>query len=312
MKNPRLKAHVLVFLTTIFWGLSWPVAKILVGIAPPMTIGFFRFLLATIIFFTFLAVQRQKIIPRLDWQSVKWYLLLGFLGIFGYGVFFLVGLSFTTAAQGAIIAGLNPASVSLFAHVLLGERFSRRWKYWGIFISFIGVIFVIGIQAVLDFRSDYLIGNLLILGAVTCWGLYSSVGKKVMRGKSAFEVTAGAVFFGMMLFGIGATVEQFWKLPIILDFSFIAGIIILGFFVTFLGFYFYFNGVKELGASNASIYINLVPVFGTFFSALLLKETIHWTYLIGIVLIVIGITMINYPDDRTLKEAMAPSVTVTR
>ncbi len=302
MNSRILKAHVLIFLTMIFWGISWPVAKILVGIAPPMTIGFFRFLLASFLFAAFLAAQQHDFKFSIDKESLKWYLLLGLVGIFGYGVFFLVGLRFTTAAQGAIIAGLNPASVSLFAHVLLGERFSKKWKYLGIALSFLGVIFVIGVQALIDFRPDYIIGNILILGAVTCWGLYSSIGKKVMKQRSAFNVTAGAVFFGMMLFGLGALTERFWNIPGISSPPFILGIIILGLLVTFLGFYFYFNGIKILGASKASIYINLVPVFGTLFSALLLEETIYWTFIVGIILIVTGITMIQYPEHDNDKE----------
>ncbi len=283
----------------IFWGISWPVAKILVTFAPPLTIGFFRFLAASILFLSFLAIHHRRLMPSLSLTTLKWYFLLGGLGIFGYGIFFLVGLHFTTAAQGAIIAGLNPASVSIFAHLLLGERFSRKWKYSGIVLSFIGVIFVIGVQALIEFRLDYFVGNILIIGAVICWGLYSTVGKKVMTKESPFETTAGAVFFGMVMFGIGAMTEKFWELPQIFDWTFIIGVIILGLFVTFFGFYFYFNGVKTLGASNTSIYINLVPLFGAVFSAILLRESIYWTIIVGMILILLGITIINYPDNRS-------------
>ena len=59
----------------------------------------------------------------------------------------------------------------------------------------------------------------------------------------------------------------------------------LGAFVTVVGFLFYFISIKELGATRAGGFINLVPVFGTFFSALIMPEDpIYWTFGVGLIL----------------------------
>ncbi|MHA2172961.1 MAG: DMT family transporter, partial [Candidatus Kariarchaeaceae archaeon] len=228
-----------------------------------------------------------------------WFFILGMTGIFGYGIFFLYGLKHTTAAQGSIIAGVNPAFISIFAHILHGERLKEKWMYSGFIISFIGVLFVIGVQSLLKFNREHLIGNLLIVCAMVCWSVYSNIGKHVMKNHSALEATTGAVFFGTILFAFGSATEEFWNLGSdTLDFSFWIAILYLGAIVTFLGFRFYFSAVKNIGATNSSIFINLVPIFGTFFSFVFLEETIYWTFLIGLVLIVFGIILINFPYSQ--------------
>jgi drug/metabolite transporter (DMT)-like permease len=160
------------------------------------------------------------------------------------------------------------------------------------------VIFVVGIQALLEFNIDYLIGNLIILAAMVTWGLYSSIGKEAMKTLSPLEVTTGGSIVGVFLFGMGALTEEIWALPALVDPVFWINAIYLGSCVTFIGFLFYFISIKELGATRAGGFINLVPVFGTIFSYLILREVIYWTYIIGLILVVIGIIIINYPDKK--------------
>ena len=295
--------YAMLVVAMAFWGGSWPSADIIVGIAPPMTIGFFRFLSASILFLILLfptEAEPRRIFRR---SNFKILFLVGLTGIFGYGVLFLTGMRFTTAAQGAIIAGFNPATVSLVAHIYHKERLSKRWQYIGFLVAFLGVIFVVGVQALLEFNLDYLIGNLIILGAMFTWGLYSSVGKEAMKVLSPLEVTTGGSIIGAFLFGMGAVTEEIWALPALVDPIFWINALYLGVCVTFIGFLFYFISIKELGATRAGGFINLVPVFGTLFSFLILNETIYWTYGVGLVLVVIGIITINFPTKTEATNA---------
>jgi len=296
-KSP-LKYYVMLVIAMAFWGGSWPSAKIIVGIASPMTIGFFRFLIGSVLFLLLLFTTRKDVKRIFKRSNFLIICLLGLTGIFGYGVLFLTGMRFTTAAQGAIIAGFNPATVSIVAHIAHKERLPRRWQYIGFLLAFLGVIFVVGIQALLDFQLDYLIGNVIILGAMFTWGIYSSVGKEAMKTLSPLEMNAGGALIGTFLFGMGAITEEVWTLPALVDGVFWANVIYLGICVTFIGFLFYFIGIRELGATRAGGFINLVPVFGTIFSVLLLNEIMYWTFIVGLVLVVGGILLINFPSKK--------------
>ncbi len=298
LKKSSLRYYAMLIVAMAFWGGSWPSAKIVVGIAPPMTIGFFRFSIASVLFLILLISiepEPKRIFKR---ENLKILFLVGLTGIFGYGVLFLTGMRFTTATQGAIIAGFNPATVSLVAHLYHKERLRQRWQYIGFVLAFLGVVFVVGVQALLEFNLEYLVGNLIILGAMFTWGLYSSVGKQAMKTMSPLEVTTGGSIIGSFLFGMGALTEEVWSLPAMADSVFWINALYLGTCVTFIGFLFYFISIKELGATRSGGFINLVPVFGTIFSFLILHEEIFWTYGIGLLLVIIGIVIINLPNSR--------------
>ncbi|MHA1908536.1 MAG: DMT family transporter [Candidatus Thorarchaeota archaeon] len=302
MPNENLKYYVLLIIAAFTWGASWVAAKILVDIAPPLTIGFFRFLIGSILFVTLLRVTGVSLTNIFTRARMKWLVLLGFTGIFGYGVLFLVGMRFTTAAQGSIIAGFNPVTISIFAFIIHRERLERRWMYAGYAISFLGVIFVVGVQALIDFQLEHLIGNLIILGAMCIWGLYSSVAKEAMKSMTPLEANTGAAIIGMLMFGIGSLFEQPWTLPIYTDINFWWNVFFLGAFTTVVGFLFFFIGISKLGASKTGGFINFVPVFGTSLSFLILAETIYWTFIIGLLLVIIGVSIINYPKQDTEEE----------
>ena len=281
------------------WGGSWVSAKIIVALAPPMTIGFFRFFIASILLLILLLITKPESRRFFRRENLKILFLVGLTGIFGYGVLFLTGMRFTTAAQGAIIAGFNPVTVSIVAHLVHKERLSRKWQYAGFAFAFAGILFVVGVQSILDFHIEYLIGNLTILLAMITWGIYSSIGKEAMKTMTPLEVTTGGALIGSILFGIGALNEQIWTLPALIDPIFWMNVIYLGVFVTVIGFLFYFISIKELGATRAGGFISLVPVFGTFFSALFMPEDpIYWTFGVGLLFVVCGIAIINFPIKK--------------
>ncbi|TFG06668.1 DMT family transporter [Candidatus Thorarchaeota archaeon] len=282
-------------LAMFFWGGSWVSADIIIEIAPPFTVGFFRFLIASVPFLILVKATGGSVRRVFSRSNLKLVFLAGLTGVFGYGVLFLFGMRLTTAAQGAIIAGFNPTSIAIFAHFIHKEKLDRRLQYSGLLLSFAGVVFVIGVQALLDFQIDYFYGNLIILGAMMTWGLYSSIGKEAMQEISAAELNFGGSLIGSIFFGIGAITERVWSLPALGDTVFWLNVFFLGLLVTFVSFFLYFESIQNLGATRAGGFINLVPVFGTLLSFLVLREPIYWTFIVGLALVVAGISLINYP-----------------
>jgi drug/metabolite transporter (DMT)-like permease len=310
MKLAIAKYYIFLILAMIFWGGSWVSAQIVVSVAPPMTVGFFRFFIASLIFLPLLLISQRKSLDTYTARDFTLFFVLGLIGVFGYGILFLIGMQFTTAAQGSIIAGINPVTVSLLAFLILQERLTPKWRYIGFFFSFLGIVFVVGVQALLDFQLEYLIGNVILICAMFTWGAYSILGKSVMKKWSSLETTAMGIFFGTLIFFIGALFEQFWTLPIMYDPTFWLNIVYMGFLVTVLGFLFYFLGIKNLGASKSAVFISMVPVFGTLFSFLLLHEPIYPTFLIGLFLVIVGILFINYPRQAQLIDESTESVSL--
>jgi drug/metabolite transporter (DMT)-like permease len=70
-------------------------------------------------------------------------------------------------------------------------------------------------------------------------------------------------------------------------------ILYLGFFGTVLGFFWYYEGIRAIGPSRASGFINFVPVSGVFFGWLILDETVNLSLLAGAVMVMAGVYFTN-------------------
>lgn len=293
-----MKYYLLLLISAIFWGLSWPIAKIIVNFATPIQLGFFRFLFASIIFLPVLFFQKKNLSYRSKLKNFNEFFILGAIGIFGYGFLFLIGIQYTTASYGSVIAGIQPALIAILAGFFFKEWLHPKWRYWGILFGFIGVLIIIGISAFIDFNLNHLIGNLIIFTAMIFWSSYSVYGKKVMKSNSPFETTTWATFFGMILFGIGALIENKWNLIHITNINLWIGLVIQAIGCTVIGYFCFFYAIGHIGATRTGIFINLVPVFGTFFSVLILNEPLSWALLLGLVSIIGGIFIINFPSKN--------------
>ncbi|WP_371805541.1 DMT family transporter [Candidatus Lokiarchaeum ossiferum] len=302
MKKADFKYYGLLVIAMFFWGLSWPLAQIMVGQATPFQVGFFRFLIASLLYIIILFCTNFKIIKTYTWKSVRDFTILGLLGIFGYGFLFLTAMQFTTSSQGAAIAGIQPSLIAIASFLIFGEKLYPKWKYFGILLSFLGVLTIIGIQSFIDFNKNHLIGNFIVFIAFLFWCGYTLYGKKIMQKYTSLETTTWSSFTGMLMFGAAALIENRWSQLLNVPASFWLNILILGVFTTVVGFFLYFYVINKIGAVRSGVFINLVPVFGTLLSIIILSQEITWTLWIGLVLISGGILIINYPKDFSYKE----------
>jgi len=123
-------------LTTMFWGGSFVAGKIALPEFPPMTLTFFRFLLATAMIFPYMWFKEEEKTPK----KADYMLLfgLGLLGISGYFAFQFTSLLYTSAANASTINALNPLTSSIIATFFTDERLTKR-KVALIFLAFTGV-----------------------------------------------------------------------------------------------------------------------------------------------------------------------------
>ena len=295
MKKSNALDYVLLVIAMLFWGLSWPLAKILVPLATSFQIGFFRFIIASIIYLTIFFIKFRANIRTYTWKSFFQFFVLGLLGIFGYGILFLTAMRYTTSAQGAVLAGIQPAILSILGKLIHKEQLEPKWRYFGLIFSFAGVLVIIGIAPFIDFNRQHLIGNIIVILAFLCFAAYTTYGKTVMQTHSSYDTTTWASVSGAILFGGAALIENRWNEIQWNSGVFWVSILVMAIFITVISFLCYFYVIKRIGTTKSGIFINLVPVFGTLSSVIILGESISWTLWVGLVLISIGILFINFP-----------------
>jgi len=297
------KYYAALVISMFFWGASWVSIKILTSMTSPMTIGFFRYSIAMLLFLLLLVYRGCSPRNLFNSKTTQSLILGGITGIFAFMFLSLMATRFTTAAQASILAGLNPVSVSFFAYLVHKERLSASWRYLGIVIAFAGVVFVVGVQSLLNFNLEYLIGNIIMIFAILAWGVYSTTGNTAMKTLTPAEATAGSIFAGWTIFGIGSITEAGTMLPVLIEIDFWWNVVFLAAFSSFFGFLIYFEVIKRIGAIKTSGFTSLIPVSGTMTSIIILQEQIYWTFIVGLILVVIGILTLNAPDNNESSES---------
>lgn len=139
--NPSLFARLAPPLFVLIWATGFIVARFVAPHTEPLTFLFVRYVLATLVLASIVAVARVAW-PR-NWTDWRNSMIAGVLlhGFYLGGVFWSIkhGLP---AGISALVAGLQPLATGLLAGPLLGECVSpRRWT--GIVIGFLGAALVV-------------------------------------------------------------------------------------------------------------------------------------------------------------------------
>ena len=285
-----LKTYLKLFLTALFWGGTFISGKMLAGDITPFCAAFFRFLIAATCLYA-ITFRRYGRIPWLTRKQALPILFMGLSGIFAYNAFFFNGLKLIPASRASIIIANNPIVISLFAALLLGEALSLV-RIVGILVSVSGAIVAIseGAPKAL-FHGGIGLGDFLILGCVASWSAYSLIGKWAIRDLSPLLATTHAAGIGCLFLLVPAWMEGMpWQVPGY-SWSDWGNLAYLGIFGTVLGFVWYYDGIREIGTSRASLFINFVPICAIFLAHFILDETLTPSLFVGAAMVIAGVTI---------------------
>jgi drug/metabolite transporter (DMT)-like permease len=279
-------------LATVFWGGTFIAGRLLAQDMGPFSAGFLRFLIASIILLA-ATMRIEKRFPSVNREQLLWVTLLGLTGVFAYNILFFLGLKTVIAGRAALIVATNPIFITLFSALLFKDRLTP-FKGLGILVCVIGASVVIsrGNPAQI-LQGGAGIGEVLLLGCVASWTAYSLIGKRAMRDLSPLDAVTWSCIIGGAMLLPPALAEGL--LHDIRGFSTIdwASIAYLGIFGTGLGFCWYYQGIKAIGTTRASVFINLVPVSAVLLGFLVLGEPVSPSLLFGALLVIAGLSMTN-------------------
>ena len=196
-------------------------------------------------------------------RYLKTYLTLGIVGVFGFNLFFFLGMQSTSAVNGALIMALNPLLTAIIAFFVLKEKPNSR-QMLAFPIGIIGVaIVVLGVDVGTDAASNTSLhishGDLYIFIANLSWALYNVLVKKLMpKDVNGIASTAGIMSIGAIALTLVALLHgDAFVIP-----SLHAGsaLVIMSITGGVLSYLFWNAGIAKLGPAKAAIFLNLVPV----------------------------------------------------
>lgn len=282
--------YLKLLMTAIFWGGTFISGRMLAGSVAPFSAAFFRFLFATVCLYAIL-LRRQGTIPRLRRQDILPVVLLGLTGVFAYNVFFFNGLKLVGAGRASIIIANNPIVISVLSALFFGETLSPA-KVVGIVVSVAGAVIAIsGGDPSALLAGGIGPGDLFILGCVASWAAYSLLGKRVMRDLSPLTAVSHSAAVGMLALLVPACMEGMPSAVPGYSAADWINLAYLGWFGTVLGFVWYYEGIRVIGASRASLFINFVPISAICLAHIILKEPLTPSLLAGGFLVLTGVTL---------------------
>jgi drug/metabolite transporter (DMT)-like permease len=280
--------YLLLTLTTLFWSGNMVIGRAIRDDVPPLSLAFWRWAIA-------FALTLPLALPHLrsQWPLLKrgWrpILILGLLGVGCYNTLAYIGLQYTSATNAVLLNSFIPIATIALSWAFL-KKHLHPVEWLGVLISLIGVTTIVARGELSTLAGLTLnIGDLWILLAVIAWAFYT-IGLR-WRPAGIHPMLMLAAFTSVGLLAL--TPAYAWEIAqgrvIHLTPPALAGIAYTGLLPGFAGYIFYNHAVGEVGASKASLFIHLMPVFGTLLSAIFLAEIPQTYHFIGIALIFSGI-----------------------
>jgi drug/metabolite transporter (DMT)-like permease len=283
-------AYAILVLTMLCLSLNHIIGRAVHEQVPPVGLSFWRWLLAAVMLAPLVWRRRQATIAiyRRRWRT---FLLLGTL-IVGATTVILVALNFTGATNIALINATQPTMTVVLSWLLFRERLSPLQAF-GILCAFIGVLAMLsrGESATL-LGLDFNVGDVIALAAMGAFAAYAVNLRRLPAELSAPEALLGIILGGCIGLLPFYLAESAWLRPVPVTALSAGAILSLAFLVSFAAMLMWNLGNQIIGPSRASVFINLIPVFGTALAVLLLGEQVRPYHVAGLVLICLGVFLV--------------------
>lgn len=285
--------YFLLTMASVFWGVSFILTKELFLTEPHMTVTVLialRLAIASAVMLPLLAITRK--LQRIRRGDLKWFLLLTLCEPFIYHLCETSGVQLVSGSLASVVI----ATIPLFVPFGVWAAYRRRPSMAvvvGVALSLVGVaVMLIGGEGL----TGNLKGMLFLTGAVAIAVVYTLLLVKVVDHYNPLVITTWQNIIGLAYF-----------LPLVLAFD--AGelvqlsfsprmlglLLVLGICCSTLAYAFYNHGVHRLGAAEACIFNNTIPIFSLIAAIILGQEGFSWPKLVGMAIVIVGVVISQRP-----------------
>ena len=303
----KLKTYILLLLSVLFWGISFILTKELFLSEEHMTVTILitlRLAIATLVMLPTLALSRQlepirkgpgKGLAALLRGDLKWFLLLALCEPFIYHLCETSGVQLVSGSLASVVI----ATIPLFVPFGMWLAYRRRITPQLI----VGVVLSLGGVFILIAGGESLQGNakglLFLAGAVVIAVVYTLLLVKIVDHYRPLTITTWQNLIGLIYFLPLVLAFDGSQLPL-LSYSpkMLLILLTLGLCCSTLAYAFYNRGVRVLGASEACIFNNAIPVFSLIAAVLIGQETFSWLKVLGIVIVIAGVILAQFEPKK--------------
>lgn len=265
------------------------IGKVVLAVVPPMGLVGIRTGITALILFVIQAFRRRI------WLKEKGdYWRLAVLSLFGVvfnQLFFITGLSLTTASNTSLLAVMIPVFALTVGSIAGFEKLT--WvKIVGIIFAAAGVILLIDPRKA-SFSSQTTIGDLFIVINGLSYGIYVATSKSVITRNGTFRSMMWVFIFASIIciplgavslsrIDIGSVNSQIWLLSIYIAVGATAAPYLLNAWA-----------LSKVNPSTVAVFVYLQPLIGFALAVLFLNERIGLTFVIAAAMIFAGVFLVT-------------------
>jgi len=280
-------------LATLLWGSAFPSVKYGYGLANikqtdifmQLEFAGYRFVLASCILITLCLFINRRFLS-VTRQQFSFIIKLGFVQTFLQYLFFYIGISMSSGVTSAIIAGTLTFFQIGLAYLLYQDSDISIKKVLAAIVGFSGVVFYLVMDN--NMKITFGIGSVFMFAAM----FFAAFGNVLYRKAPILDMnplplTAMQMFLG----GLGLLVIGGLKVgfvPFNITPSLLSNLLYLS-IVSAVSFLIWNSIMAYNNASNVSVYLFLIPVFGVILSSIILGESLNWYILPALLLVSISI-----------------------
>jgi drug/metabolite transporter (DMT)-like permease len=278
-------------LAVFVWGVSFPVLKALMTVVHPLVLMVLTWLVS-------LAVLGAVVARAGAWRpptrgELPGLLTVSLIGFTLNQILYSWGLHLTTASHAGLVFTVTPLVVFGLSQAL-GQIRMRRLDVLGLGLGMVGAMLIIGWPASGSAGEASILGDLLIVGAASTWGVWTVLAAPILRRRGTLDGTfwiSATGTLGLVPFALPGLVAQDWSLP----WWAIAGILYSGVAGGAVATLLWYAAVRRLGAARTGIYANMESFFAVLTAALLLGEQVAGVSLVGGAAVILGVLLTRRP-----------------
>jgi len=305
----KLRSHLFCLSAIIIWS-SLEITGKLVGVGiDPFTLTAWRFVIGGVVLLPFAIRQARINKLQINRSSI---LRIGSLGLLNVCVSMLLlqlSIFHGKASLSAIIISMNPLFVIYFAALLTNEKLSLM-QMLSLGAGVLGLCLIVFMDRNIissPFRNLPL-GIIFAIGASLTFGLWTVLTKsEIAKHGNIFTNAVSFLIGGVTLMIINIVIGKPFAFSLSLRNILFMGY--LGLIITGAAYLLYFEGMKIISAPRASVYFFLKPALASLLAYVILKETLVWVQVIGMILIVLSLGrgfFMQLFADRSARQNLSP------
>jgi drug/metabolite transporter (DMT)-like permease len=290
--KPETKAHIAVLSTNVFFAINFSLVKYLSpALIKPYAINILRVGGSLFLFWLLWTMGGTK--PHIKRKHWPRFFLCGLTGIAINQMFFIKGLTYTSAIHASLLILLTPLLITIFAFWALKEKFTGA-KALGLGLGIGGAVLLILSKEQSSSATNYVLGDVLVVINAISYTIYFIIVKPLMQEYPPLHVIRWVFMFGLLMilpFGWNEFTSIQWETFELSHFLALLFIVIPG---TFMAYYFNIYGLQHLGAGITGSYIYTQPVFAAIIAVIFFHEELTMAKLLAGLMIFLGVFLVSF------------------